>query len=316
MIGLGSNLGDRQSHLDLAVARLSETPDVTVRRVSRRTETNPVGGPPGQPAFLNAAAVLETNLGPGALLNVLNSIEALAGRLRTTHWGERTLDLDLLLFDDRVIHTPDLTIPHPRMALRRFVLAPLAEIAPEAVDPLSGRTVSDLLAGLDRRPSYVAIASVPPWNRPDTTFLRDRLQKTLPALTVETQVPETETDVDIRIDLTATCLDASTLASLTPPDGWIVSHFWFDALFLSPDPPRSVSPRSSAQIDRALRARARILPPTFAVARRVDLERLGRPHRVGCRAAGWDVPLLEVDTFDDEATVAEVLTTCAATRTG
>jgi 2-amino-4-hydroxy-6-hydroxymethyldihydropteridine diphosphokinase len=101
--------------------------------------------------FKNAAALLETTLDPFSLLKVLQEIEAQFGRERTVHWGERTLDLDLLLFDQRKIDTPALRVPHPRFATRRFVLEPLAEIAPEAVDPITGRTVEQILADLDRR---------------------------------------------------------------------------------------------------------------------------------------------------------------------
>ena len=124
-----------------------------VRKVSSFHETEPVGGPPGQGKYLNAAAVLETTLDPLELLQVLQEIEAQFGRVRTVRWGERTLDLDLLLFDDRIIDTPELTIPHPRLRVRRFVLEPLAEIAPEAVDPVTKRTIADLLADLDQGPS-------------------------------------------------------------------------------------------------------------------------------------------------------------------
>jgi 2-amino-4-hydroxy-6-hydroxymethyldihydropteridine diphosphokinase len=149
LIGLGSNLGDRQATLAGAIAALAETPGVIVRRVSSFHETEPVGGPAGQGMFLNAAAALETTLDPFALLNVLRGIETRFGRLRIVRWGERTLDLDLLLFDDRVIDTPELTVPHPRLASRRFVLEPLAEVAPDAVDPVTKRTIAELLAGLN-----------------------------------------------------------------------------------------------------------------------------------------------------------------------
>ena len=148
-IALGSNMGDRRGTLEGAIAALVATPGVAVKKVSSFHETEPVGGPPGQGLFLNAAAVLETTLDPLGLLNVLHEIEERFGRTRTVHWGERTLDLDLLLFDDKIIDTPELTIPHPRMAARRFVLEPLAEIAPGAVDPVTSRTVAGLLAGLE-----------------------------------------------------------------------------------------------------------------------------------------------------------------------
>jgi 2-amino-4-hydroxy-6-hydroxymethyldihydropteridine diphosphokinase len=149
-IGLGSNLGDRRAILEGAIATLAATPGVSIRRVSAFHDTEPVGGPPGQGTYLNAAAALETTLEPLALLRVLQDIEVRFGRVRTVRWGERTLDLDLLLFDDRIIETAEVTVPHPRLAERRFVLEPLSEIAPEAVEPVSGRTVSELLGELDR----------------------------------------------------------------------------------------------------------------------------------------------------------------------
>jgi 2-amino-4-hydroxy-6-hydroxymethyldihydropteridine diphosphokinase len=150
LIGLGSNLGDRKAQLDAAVAALAAAPSVALRAVSRYHETAPVGGPEGQGDYLNAAAAVETTLEPLALLHVLQEIERRAGRVRTVRWGPRTLDLDLLLFGDRVIATGELQVPHPRMAERLFVLVPLAEIAPGAVDPVTGRTVAALLADLER----------------------------------------------------------------------------------------------------------------------------------------------------------------------
>jgi 2-amino-4-hydroxy-6-hydroxymethyldihydropteridine diphosphokinase len=147
-IGLGSNLGDRRAALEGAIAALAQTPGVHVRDVSSFHETEPVGGPSRQGKYLNAALVLETTLDPFAVLRLLQEIEARLGRVRTVRWGERTLDLDLLLFDDRIIDAPDLVVPHPRYATRRFVLEPLAEIAPEAVDPVTKQTVADLLANL------------------------------------------------------------------------------------------------------------------------------------------------------------------------
>jgi 2-amino-4-hydroxy-6-hydroxymethyldihydropteridine diphosphokinase len=151
-IALGSNLGDRQGTLERAIAALGRTRGVVVKKVSSFHETEPVGGPPGQGPFLNAAAVLETTFDPFDLLHVLQEVEERFGRTRTVHWGERTLDLDLLLFDDQIVTTAELAIPHPRMATRRFVLEPLAEIAPDAVDPVSRRTIAALLAALEGTP--------------------------------------------------------------------------------------------------------------------------------------------------------------------
>jgi 2-amino-4-hydroxy-6-hydroxymethyldihydropteridine diphosphokinase len=150
-IALGSNLGDRRGTLEGAIAALSGTSGVVVRKVSSFHETEPVGGPPGQGLFLNAAAVLETSLDPFGLLQVLREIEERFGRTRTVRWGERTLDLDLLLFDDRVVDTPELTVPHPRLTERRFVLEPLAEVAPDTIEPVTRRTIIDLLADLAPR---------------------------------------------------------------------------------------------------------------------------------------------------------------------
>ncbi len=149
LIGLGSNLGDRRAVIEEALLDVAAAPGVIVAKVSSFHETAPVGGPSGQGPFLNAAAVLETTLDPFALLHLLLEVEARHGRVRTVRWGLRTLDLDLLLFDETVVDTPELIVPHPRLAERRFVLAPLAEIAAEAVHPITKRTVALMLEDLD-----------------------------------------------------------------------------------------------------------------------------------------------------------------------
>jgi 2-amino-4-hydroxy-6-hydroxymethyldihydropteridine diphosphokinase len=127
-IGLGSNLGDRMSLLRSAVAGL---PDVV--RVSGIYETEPVGGPDGQDRYLNVVVELSTDLTPEELLESARSLEGQAGRLRTVRFGPRTLDVDILLVGEESVDTEDLVVPHPRMWERRFVVAPLAEIAPEVV---------------------------------------------------------------------------------------------------------------------------------------------------------------------------------------
>ena len=156
-ISLGSNLGDRRAILDDAVRLLSQTPGVAVTAVSSFHETLPVGGPAGQGRFLNAAARLETTLSPRELLAATQSIEADLGRVRTVRWGERTLDVDVLMYGRKFLDEPDLKLPHPRLAVRRFVLEPLVEIEPRLVDTITRRTSVDLLANLDRRPRLLML---------------------------------------------------------------------------------------------------------------------------------------------------------------
>lgn len=131
-LGLGANLGDREAALRGAVAGL---PDVVA--VSPLYETSPVGGPPGQPPYLNAVVELSTALSPRNLLDVAHRLEAAAGRDRAVEerHGPRPLDVDVLWVEGEVVREPDLVVPHPRMAERRFVLAPLADLAPELVFP-------------------------------------------------------------------------------------------------------------------------------------------------------------------------------------
>ena len=147
-IGLGANQGDRRANLEAGLEAVGRLPDTRVVRSSRFLWTPP-WGLREQPWFLNGAAELESGLEPLELMRALLAVEAQLGRVRLVRNGPRTLDLDLLLFGDRVVHEPELEIPHPGMAERRFVLEPLAEIAPEAVHPLSRRTVRRLLEDLE-----------------------------------------------------------------------------------------------------------------------------------------------------------------------
>jgi 2-amino-4-hydroxy-6-hydroxymethyldihydropteridine diphosphokinase len=145
-IALGSNLGDREGHLHFAVGRLR--PLLRNLRFSSFIETAPVGVSP-QPVFLNGALTGVFDGPPRALLDALLAIESERGRTRPHVGAPRTLDLDLILFGDLVLHEEGLTVPHPRFRDRRFVLEPLCEIAPGLVDPVTGLTVGELLARLE-----------------------------------------------------------------------------------------------------------------------------------------------------------------------
>lgn len=144
-ISIGSNLGDRVANCMLAVSMLSSFARVTA--ASSAYETEPVG-PKDQPDFINCAACIETDMPPENLLAELRSIEDSLGRIRRERWRERSIDLDIVFYDGLVMNTDELTIPHPRAHLRRFVLEPLAEISPGLVHPILGATVSELLHSL------------------------------------------------------------------------------------------------------------------------------------------------------------------------
>lgn len=158
LIALGANLGDRRAALDRAVARLRTCPEIRAVTPSDWIATRPVGGPEGQEEFLNGAVRLETQLAPAPLFALLRDIERDLGRVPGARWAARTLDLDLLLYDQRVIDTPTLVVPHPRMSFRRFVLVPAVQIAPDMVHPTSGWTLGQLLAHLETARDFVAIA--------------------------------------------------------------------------------------------------------------------------------------------------------------
>ncbi len=147
-LGLGSNLGDRQARLRRAIELLREE-GVEVRRVSGIYESEPVDYT-AQPWFLNCVVEAETELMPLQLLKRLQKIEARVGRRRTVPKGPRTIDIDILLYGNHVMATAPLTVPHPRLAERRFVLAPLREVAPGLRHPVSRKTISELLDGLTR----------------------------------------------------------------------------------------------------------------------------------------------------------------------
>lgn len=148
-IALGSNLGDKKAYLDQAIKALKQHKECRVQKVSSYLVTEPYGGVE-QDDFLNACLSLDTLLSPEELLDLLHEIEQAAHRERLIHWGPRTLDLDILLYDNEVLETEDLIIPHVEMHKRDFVLKPLAEIAPNKRHPILGKTIGELAAQLSK----------------------------------------------------------------------------------------------------------------------------------------------------------------------
>jgi 2-amino-4-hydroxy-6-hydroxymethyldihydropteridine diphosphokinase len=151
LIGVGSNLGDREFLIRKAIEALRDLPHTVVARVSSLYDTDPVGDVE-QPAFLNAVVWIETELEPRDLLWQMLLIEKRMGRVRTQRWGPRPIDLDLLFYAKQIIDEPDLQVPHPEAERRAFVLIPLSEIDPEFVHPGTGETVRKMLKKLDPNP--------------------------------------------------------------------------------------------------------------------------------------------------------------------
>ena len=150
-ISLGSNLGDREKNITGAIAKLGTTPGVEVANLSTLLENPSVGGPEDAPSFLNAAVEIRTTLGARALLHRLLEIEKELGRARREKWEPRIIDLDLLLHGDHILSSQELIVPHPLMHERRFVLQPLAEIAPDVVHPTLQMSIAGLLENLSGR---------------------------------------------------------------------------------------------------------------------------------------------------------------------
>lgn len=147
-IGFGSNIGDRLSYIKQSLHHLSQTNGIIISRISSIYETEPVGNI-DQDMFLNGVVKIETHHSPQTLLNILKTIEFNIGRQHRIHWGPREIDMDVLIYGDLCVQTPELIIPHPEMHHRRFVLVPLIEIAPNLVHPIFKNTIQYLLNNLE-----------------------------------------------------------------------------------------------------------------------------------------------------------------------
>ncbi len=146
-IALGSNMGNSRAILSSALETLAQTPGITLQARSSWYQTQAVGPP--QPDYINGCALLHVQIPPQLLLERLLLIEDQFGRVRSLRWGPRSLDLDILLYNDLILDTPTLVLPHPRMGERAFVLIPLAEIAPNWVEPVSGKVIAELAQAVD-----------------------------------------------------------------------------------------------------------------------------------------------------------------------
>lgn len=337
LIGLGSNLGNRRQTLDQAVARLAGHPHMLLTGTSAWHETPAVGGPPGQPHFLNGAALLETSLPPETVLEALRQIETDLGRRPGERWGPRPIDLDLLLYDRLVLRTPSLELPHPRMAWRRFVLKPAAEVAGSMIHPTTGWSIARLLNHLDTAVPYVAITGPIAAGK---TQLAERLaRQTSARLIAERLDParleafyadpacngwETELEfLDRRVRLLATDLpEWSETNRLAVSDFWFDQSLAFARVWLPPD--RFEAFRRRWEQSRSGVVRPKLLVLLDAPADRL-LQRVVRRGRRGERDLGRQQlerirrsviaqatepgrgPLMQLASDDPEEVVGEVL---------
>ena len=153
LLSFGSNLGDRREMLAGAWRVLGQTENILTVKLSSFYETEPVGGPAGQPKYLNAAGIIQTTRLPEELLTLLQTIEADFGRVRAERWGARTLDIDILLYGDQIVERPHLTIPHVAMLHRQFVLEPAQEIAADWIHPMTKKTIEEHWRECQRPPN-------------------------------------------------------------------------------------------------------------------------------------------------------------------
>jgi len=271
LVGLGSNLGNRKAILCEAIGRLQRHAEIGVSRWSRWYVTRAIGGPSGQDEFLNGAILLETQLNARQLFDELLRVENQLGRQRDIRWNARCLDLDLLLFDDLIIDDENLTIPHPRMVCRDFVLTPAAEVASEMIHPSSGLRIQELFNRLRQMPTYLALAGVSGTGK---TQLVRRLHSTynvhgLMASTETIDLPMFDVEPTGRAwDTEIQCLQSRV--GMLQESQWVdfqetlASDFWFDqsAAYAAIGLPRNL-------LDRFLvhwqAARQGVIQPTLVV---------------------------------------------------
>ena len=318
-------------------------PNIEVARRSPYHETRPVGGPGVQPAYLNAAAVLHTSLSPQALLAEFQQAEADLGRQRIEPWGPRTIDLDLLLYDNLTLVSPGLVIPHPRMAWRRFVLEPAAEVAPEMLHAGTGWTIARLLQHLNQTPWYVAIAG--PIGAGKSRLAGEIAEQSGARLLVE-QFDSARLEafyhnpsslawqIELEFLEERACGLAIGQPEWTRQDRPTVSDFWFaqSLAFASVWLPGEHRP---AYLARWAELRTQVVQPRLTVLLRAPLEALlariqtrGRrgeelltieqlrriEHALNHQAAAAEGPVLRLDAMDEKAALVELAAAVEAMR--
>jgi 2-amino-4-hydroxy-6-hydroxymethyldihydropteridine diphosphokinase len=233
LLALGSNLGDRAAALDAAENAIAALPHTRLLAKSGWRPSAAVGGPPGQPGFLNGAVLIETSLPPLELFNRLQQIEQAAGRVRDQRWGPRIIDLDLLIYDDFVADSHRLVVPHPRLAFRRFVLEPAAQIAGDMIPPTSDLTIAELLSRLTTTRAYLAIMGPPGSGK--TRLAREIADRSGCRLLLDTAenvgpVEAISAGPELAREIEFLARRSRRLTRATwPADGtWTVSDFWLD----------------------------------------------------------------------------------------
>jgi 2-amino-4-hydroxy-6-hydroxymethyldihydropteridine diphosphokinase len=305
LIAFGANLGNRTDSLDRAINRLSKHAQVDVTACSRPYQTKPVGGPPGQDDFLNAALRVNTTLSPQQLLKLLQDIETELGRERVERWSQRTIDLDLLLYDSLILNHDNLQIPHPHMSFRRFVLEPAAEIAGTLIHPQNGWTIQQLLNHLESSVNYLALVGPPGCGK---TNLVQRVTERLSGQPLLTPAAPDVTTIENENKLIEQRRAILARLDTTEPGNLAISDFWLaqSVAYLACQQDAETTDPLSADVQKTLskahRPRLRILIDDAAT----HLEKGIQQHLRELALQPQQGPLLHLTTADPEVLLQEV----------